>query len=320
MNIYSFRTEMMPGTRSFASEATSVGFADETDYLVARSHEPLATSRQVFNVVLNSGHLRAGRNYRVDGRGVSGHELLYCVAGAGYVESGRRRFRLEPFQLAWLSGFSAQRVEIAPWEVLWMRVEGYQIEQAWAALSVEENPIFGGLPHQETRRVFHDVSRLLAHRSSRVDAALNCRLAELLGYLMESGEAAKPPSRREPRNDRPELRAAFERMIAEPERSWRAGDLAKLCGLSERHFFRRFKQATGSSPINWLRRERISFAQTRLLESGSSIKQIADQVGYRDVFFFSRDFKRHTGYCPSEFRRERSSAVDGETARYLLHR
>ena len=98
-----------------------------------------------------------------------------------------------------------------------------------------------------------------------------------------------------------------------PRRSWRAGELARLCGLSERHFFRRFKEATGFSPINWLRRERISFARAKLLEDGSSIKQVADQVGYNDVFFFSRDFKRQTGSCPSEYRRARSSAANGKS-------
>ena len=110
-------------------------------------------------------------------------------------------------------------------------------------------------------------------------------------------------------------------MIAEPKRAWRAGELSRLCALSERHFFRRFKQATGFSPINWLRRERINLAQARLQERGSgSIKQIAEEAGYNDVFFFSRDFKRLTGSCPSEYRRARSSAVNGEGARHLSYR
>jgi transcriptional regulator GlxA family with amidase domain len=41
-------------------------------------------------------------------------------------------------------------------------------------------------------------------------------------------------------------------------------------------FFRRFKEATGLSPINWLRRERINSAQAQLLNSAASIKEIAD--------------------------------------------
>ncbi|MGA7882585.1 MAG: AraC family transcriptional regulator [Terrimicrobiaceae bacterium] len=308
-------------TRSFAGGMASVAASDEAESLVTRSHEPTATARHVFNVVLNSGHFRVSRNHQVDERRVSGHQLLYCVNGSGYVVSGGRRFRLEPFQFAWLSGFSAHGAnENAPWEVLWMRVEGSQMEKAWAALSVQERPVFEGLPQRETCKVFHDVNGLLANRPSTADSALNCRIAQLLGYLMESREAKKPPGRQDIFIDYPQLRSVLDQMAADPKRSWRAGELARLCGLSERNFFRRFKQATGFSPINWLRRERLSFAQAKLLESGSSIKQIADQAGYNDAFFFSRDFKRLTGSCPSEYRRARSWAANGEDARYLSYR
>ena len=301
------------------NHAAPAGVPDQTEFLISRSHAPSARARRVFNVVLHFGHFRASRSYRVERRRVAGHELLYCVNGSGYVASDRRRFRVEPFHLAWLSGYSAQWAdENMPWEVLWMRVEGQQMEHAWAVLSVEERPVFEGLPEQETRKVFHHVNDLLTNRSSTADAALNCRVAELLGYLVQSREAKEPLSQRDTQNDYPEFRSALEQMAAEPKRSWRAGELAKLCGLSERHFFRRFKEATGFSPINWLRRERISFAQAKLLERGSSIKQIAEQVGYNDVFFFSRDFKRHTGYCPSEYRRERSPAANGKSVSYAF--
>ena len=109
----------------------------------------------------------------------------------------------------------------------------------------------------------------------------------------------------------PEISDAIAQMALRSERSWRAFELAKLCGLSERHFFRRFKQVTGTSPIIWLLRKRISLARARLSESSNSIKQIADQVGYKDVFFFCRDFKRHTGFSPSEYRREHASTANG---------
>ncbi len=93
-------------------------------------------------------------------------------------------------------------------------------------------------------------------------------------------------------------------MTLYPDRHWRVKDLARLSGLSEPHFYRRFRQVTGSSPIDWLRRERINHARRRLLQSNDPIKQVAEQVGYNDAFFFSRDFKRYTGLAPSEYRRQ----------------
>jgi hypothetical protein len=116
---------------------------------------------------------------RVEWRRVHGHELLYCVNGSGYVASDRGRFRVEPSHLAGLSGFGARWAGgNTPWEVLWMRVEGHQMAQAQAALSVQERPVFEGLPQQKTCNVFLHVCDLLTNRSSTADAALNCRVAQ----------------------------------------------------------------------------------------------------------------------------------------------
>ena len=76
--------------------------------------------------------------------------------------------------------------------------------------------------------------------------------------------------------------------------------------MSPSHFTRTFRQAFGTSPIDWLRRRRITEAQRRLVESDDAIKRIAEQVGYGDRFFFSRDFRKVTGQTPRQFRaRER---------------
>jgi AraC-like DNA-binding protein len=272
----------------------------------SRSYVPSATARQVFNVVLRSGHLRSQSGERLERRITGGHEFFYCLQGSAYVFLERRQFRINPLELAWLTDLSGHWVIQAPWEVLWMHVDGDQVRQAWEALSVSEKPVFAGLPQEETRRVFHRVSDLLAAGYCSPDAALNCELAELLGYLVESRTTARTRISRKPWADSPAISFALEQMFSDLKRSWRAGELAKLSGLSERHFFRQFKRETGLSPIDWLRRERIRLAQRKLLDGAKRVKEVCDEVGYHDVFFFSRDFKQHTGSSPSDYRREHS--------------
>lgn len=140
---------------------------------------------------------------------------------------------------------------------------------------------------------------------------MNCRIAELLGSVFESRRINGNLSEPEIQGVYPEISDALAQMALRSERSWGALELAKLRGLSERHFFRRYEQVTGTSPINWLLHKRISLARARLSESRNSIKQIADQVGYSDVFFFCRDFKRHRGFSQSEYRREHASTANG---------
>jgi AraC family transcriptional regulator, arabinose operon regulatory protein len=284
----------------------------ETEFVMSRSHAPSTAARGVFNVVLRSARFRASGVYRVDERH---HELLYCLGGVGYVLSRERRFRFEPFDLVWLSGSSAHCADqTASWEVLSMGVAGHQIDHARSVLSAKERPVFTGLPKEEAFKIFHRVNELLGNSGAPSDAALNCCVTELLGYMAENREAERLRSGRDIQNDGPEVSRALQQMAANIERPWRASQLARLSGWSERHFFRRFKEATGLSPINWLRRERINSAQAQLLNSAASIKEIAGRLGYCDAFFFSRDFKRYTRLSPSEFRRRHMLADDGEAA------
>jgi AraC-like DNA-binding protein len=285
--------------------------------LATCSHSPSGVARRVFNVVLQSGHFRAQPGCRLERRDLPGHQLLYLLEGSGYVLCNGTRFRMQRSDVVWLSGSTRCVAEREFLEVLWMCVEGHQVDEASGVLAVQDRPVFGRLPREETRQLFERVNALLTNPRPAADTVLNRKVAQLLGYLVESREVAKLLIDRASEDDYPELRSAFVEIASNSQRSWKAAELARLCGLSERHFFRRFKQATGLSPINWLKMQRITLAQSKLLQSGHSIKQIADQVGYNDVFFFSRDFKRHTGTCPSQYRRERSGLANREAPEAL---
>ncbi|MCO6413367.1 MAG: helix-turn-helix domain-containing protein [Thiogranum sp.] len=79
-------------------------------------------------------------------------------------------------------------------------------------------------------------------------------------------------------------------------------ELAQRMGMSTRNFLRRFKQATNDSPLTYLHKLRTSHAK-RLLETDfKSVQEICFEVGYEDVPFFRRIFKRYAGVSPREYR------------------
>jgi transcriptional regulator GlxA family with amidase domain len=78
---------------------------------------------------------------------------------------------------------------------------------------------------------------------------------------------------------------------------------AKVFGLSERSLTRRFKQATGVSPVEYLQQIRIETARCLLERDRRSIEQIAAEIGYADVSYFSRLFKKLVGLTPGQYRR-----------------
>jgi transcriptional regulator GlxA family with amidase domain len=79
-------------------------------------------------------------------------------------------------------------------------------------------------------------------------------------------------------------------------------DLARRVGMSVRNFVRRFKQATGDSPLAYLQKLRIAAAKRMLENNHRSMQEISDAVGYQDIAFFRALFQRHTGVSPSAYR------------------
>ncbi len=93
------------------------------------------------------------------------------------------------------------------------------------------------------------------------------------------------------------------RLEEDPGRLQGIADLAKKAGLGERTLMRRFKKATGDSPLEYLQRLRIETARKLLETSIESVEEITVRAGYADVSSFRKLFKRHTGLSPSAYRK-----------------
>ena len=78
--------------------------------------------------------------------------------------------------------------------------------------------------------------------------------------------------------------------------------LASDLGISPRHFKRRFKSATGDSPLGYLQRIRIETAKQQLETTMETVDEITSQVGYEDSNSFRRLFKKYTGLSPRAYR------------------
>ena len=79
-------------------------------------------------------------------------------------------------------------------------------------------------------------------------------------------------------------------------------ELAKKAGYSPAHFSSLFKKVTGQTVEAVIVQARIDKARQLLRRSDLSIGQIAEAAGYRDVYFFSRQFKFKTGQTPTQYR------------------
>lgn len=79
-------------------------------------------------------------------------------------------------------------------------------------------------------------------------------------------------------------------------------EMVSWSGLAPRTFKRRFKTATGHTPIAYVQRIRVERAKRLLESSDQPVEEISWAVGYEDPASFRRLFKRLTGVTPSAYR------------------
>lgn len=79
--------------------------------------------------------------------------------------------------------------------------------------------------------------------------------------------------------------------------------MVRLSGIAERSFKRRFRQATGMSPLEYVHTLRLEEAKQMLEAGDDPIEAIANAVGYEDAGFFSRLFRRQVNLTPMQYRR-----------------
>ncbi len=101
------------------------------------------------------------------------------------------------------------------------------------------------------------------------------------------------------------LRRITDWMAAHMAEEFSLGRLAEQAGMSEFHFNRLFKRATGVPPSQYQIKLRLDAARRFLRETKRSVITIAHDVGYSNPSHFAQLFRKETGLSPSDYRRQR---------------
>lgn len=80
-------------------------------------------------------------------------------------------------------------------------------------------------------------------------------------------------------------------------------ELANLMHLHPNYFNTVFKKHVGETPIQFINRVRIEKGKALLSKEKCNISDLPEQLGYRDIYYFSKAFKKSTGMSPRLYRK-----------------
>jgi transcriptional regulator GlxA family with amidase domain len=90
--------------------------------------------------------------------------------------------------------------------------------------------------------------------------------------------------------------------------------LAAHCGLSARQFTRQFRQATGTTPHQWLLTQRLALAQRLLETTGETIDRRAASAGFGTPAAMRLQFQKALDTSPAAYRRTFRDTSAAQTA------
>lgn len=227
------------------------------------------------------------------------HLLIYCRAGRGWLETVDGRFDVGGGDLLLLPkgyvhsyGADADR----PWTLYWVHFDGSLGEDFVSLLGKPGVRRIGVQP-----RLLADFEALLGLHRQGLNAAHFIHAAHQLQALLSS--LAVLPVRATLKSGRVlDVDAVQAVMRSHLHGSLNLDELAAQFKLSRFHFAKTYRALTGHAPIQDFIQLKMAQA-CRLLDEGAlEVRQIAEQLGYEDPYYFSRLFRKVVGMAPSHYR------------------
>jgi AraC-like DNA-binding protein len=220
------------------------------------------------------------------------HAIIYVIAGEldlttnfGHHTVGSCNLVTLPAGQPFIMDLKAEHLDIA-----WFHIEqGHQWDK-----------LIKGRPDVEfcevTQQVYHSLSLIYYEPQPLLRKSV---FSQLENYISNS---LSPVDTRSHESQRIwQLQQELEKRL---HYNWTVEAMADIANYSRPHLHRLFQSQFGRSPVQHLIYLRMERAQYLLTHTDWTLEQIGEQVGYSDVFNFSKRFKKSTGIAPGQFRKQ----------------
>ena len=248
---------------------------------------------------------KAAFHYRERIQGAGQHILIYCHEGKGNVKIRNTEYRIEAGDFIVIPAkkyhwYAAD--EKNPWTIFWIHFQG-TIANKMISYIEKKKGLKGFIRFKEKSiELFNEIYLQLerGYSSDNLMYANMCLWHFFTTFLFNdkydlSGKL----------NNKDSIDLAIDFLSKHVGSTLSLEEIASEVNLSPSHFSYLFKQKTGYSPIEYFNHLKVQKACQYLLFTKLRIKEISQELGIEDQYYFSRMFTKVMGSSPNEYREKR---------------
>lgn len=261
--------------------------ADKRDWL---ADAPVCTALSHHGIV-HVGVAEVAHPYEVRRPDLSGTFVMICTGGEGrvWLEGKWQPMRTGMACLAPPHAFHAYRaLPRKAWNIAWVR---YQEPEGSLPIVNARAPVLATFDGGPLAAAIEGLHREASGTAS--PAAMQLWSDLIQHYARTFAEPWRTDDR---------LRDVWQAVSRDLASDWSMPKLARIAGMSTKHFTRLCQQSLGRTPAQHITTLRLQRAVHLITTTDDKIEAIAREVGYKSLFTFSHTFKKFTGSRPSEYR------------------
>ncbi|QLE98389.1 AraC family transcriptional regulator [Neptunomonas phycophila] len=254
---------------------------------------------------LGLGYYKQALNHTMSRNKHDDYLMIYCLDGEGKLTINNQTHTVKAGDIICLPkgvAHAYKASETTPWTIYWVHFSGDKSEDFIDYLAINSNNYV--FPLGIHSRLTSDFESLLECRQYSYNINAFVHTASLLRQILTHIAQLQPLAKQQAAHNF-DLERVHSLMQARIHEQLELEALAETVSLSKFHFIKKYKELTGTTPINHFIHLKVERACHLLDVTTKSINEISFAVGYEDAYYFSRIFKKIMGISPSQYRRMR---------------
>ncbi len=274
----------------------------------------LSRHPSLFNIyITHIGYFpKASYHYRERRTGCDDNILIYCLQGKGYYVADNKRFEVKPNQYFLLPATDECTRYWAdvkdPWTIYWIHFTGTVIQNFNDSLNI--NVMKGPVQIPFNVKALDIWDKIYQSLEMGYSIENLCNANFCLYHLLAAFLFPDKHIEAEKNEQEDVIKNSIINMKESLDAKLTVEDMALRHHLSTSHFSMMFRKSTGMPPIDYFIHLKMQKACQLLYANGSKIKDVAQELGYEDPYYFSRLFKKFMGLSPEQYKMSNNKRVE----------